>query len=251
MRTGPDRRCDDLRETLLALASLPDDSPALPDHLSTIVRLSASVVGPVDFASVTVPAGRGHRTQTASSDVAEAVDLAQYSEDAGPCLLALHSGETVGVPDVAGAVVWPGFRDVAWRYGILASLSIPLFAGSGVPVAALNLYSREVAAMRLLIQRVQACYEGGSTQALPRMDAGSEQLLVGLTGALLTRDLVQRALGVLMARDNVPVGLAYRRLVEEAGSEVSLIGAATPFSVSTRADAGVMMAKGPPVPRHG
>ncbi|TNH24961.1 GAF and ANTAR domain-containing protein [Micromonospora orduensis] len=227
MRSGPDQRSDGLTETLLALASLPDASPALPEHLSTIVRLSASVVGPVDFASVTVPAGRGHRTDASSSDVADAVDAAQYREEAGPCLLALHSGETVGVPDVAGAVVWPGFRDVAWRYGIRASLSIPLFAGSGAPVAGLNLYAREVVGMRLLIQRVQDCYEASPTSARPLMDAGSEQLLAGLAGALQTRDLVQRALGVLMDRDNVPVGTAYRRLVEEAGPGGSLTGTAT------------------------
>ncbi|MET8234285.1 GAF domain-containing protein [Micromonospora sp. NPDC005298] len=227
MRAGQERRSDELSEALLALAGLPDDSVALPDHLSTIVRLSASVVDPVDFASVTVPAGPGHRTQARSAEAAQAVDEAQYADQAGPCLLALHSGETVGVPDVVGAVVWPGFRDVAWRYGIRASLSIPLFAGSGVPVAGLNLYGREVAGMRLLIQRVQACYGGGSTPVPARMDAGSEQLLLGLAGALRTRDLVQRALGVLMDRDNVPVGAAYRRLVEETGSGGSLPGTAT------------------------
>ncbi|MFF5056994.1 GAF and ANTAR domain-containing protein [Micromonospora sp. NPDC000663] len=227
MRASPDRRSDDLSEALLALASLPDDSAALPGHLSTIVRLSASVVGPVDYASVTVSDGRGDRTPASSSSVAEAVDAAQYSDEAGPCLLALRSGETVGVPDVVGAVVWPGFRDVAWRYGIRASLSIPLFAGSGVPVAGLNLYAREAAGMRLLIRRVQACYETSSTSARPLMDAGSEQLLAGLAGALQARDLVQRALGVLIERDNVPAGTAYRRLVEEAGSGGSLTGAAT------------------------
>ncbi|RLP86415.1 GAF and ANTAR domain-containing protein [Micromonospora sp. CV4] len=213
----------ELREALLALAGLPDESPALPAQLSTIVRLSAEVVDPVDFASITVLAGERHHTHASSSEVAVAVDLAQYAEDAGPCLLALHSGETVGVPDVAGAVVWPGFRDVAWRNGVRASLSIPLFAGSGVPVAGLNLYSRDAAHMRLLIQRVQSCYHAGSTQVLPRMDAGSEQLLAGLAGALHSRDLVQRALGVLMERDDVPVGSAYRSLVEatEAGAPLT------------------------------
>ncbi|SIM85321.1 GAF and ANTAR domain-containing protein [Micromonospora cremea] len=213
----------ELREALLVLAGLPDDSPALPGQLSTIVRLSAEVVDPVDFASITVFAVEGHRTHASSNEVAEAVDLAQYAEDAGPCLLALHSGETVGVPDIGGVVVWPGFRDVAWRYGVRASLSVPLFAGSGVLVAALNLYARDAAGMRLLIQRVQSCYLAGPTQVLPRMDAGSEQFLAGLADALLSRDLVQRALGLLMDRDNIALGSAYRRLVEatEAGAPVT------------------------------
>ncbi len=35
---------------------------------------------------------------------------------------------------------WPGFRDTAYRLGLHTSLSIPLFAGRGEPIAALNLY---------------------------------------------------------------------------------------------------------------
>ncbi|SCF05708.1 ANTAR domain-containing protein [Micromonospora coriariae] len=220
----PDR---ELREALLVLAGLPDDSPALPGQLNTIVRLSAEVVDPVDFASMTVLAVEGHRTHASTDEVAEAVDLAQYAEDAGPCLLALHSGETVGVPDIGGAVVWPGFREVAWRYGVRASLSVPLFAGSGVPIAGLNLYARDAARMRLLIQRVQSCYHVGPTRVLPRMDAGSEQFLAGLAGALLSRDLVQRALGLLMERDTIGVGLAYRRLVEATDAGMPLTDTAT------------------------
>ncbi|SCF09906.1 GAF domain-containing protein [Micromonospora purpureochromogenes] len=223
----PDQPSHDLTETLLVLAGLPDDAPALPEQLRAIVRLAAEVVGPVDFASVTVLAADGNRTDAASDEAANALDLAQYADDAGPCLVALHTGETVGVPDIAGAVVWPGFRDVAWRYGVRASLSIPLFAGSGNPVGALNLYSRDAAGMRLLIQRVESCYHPGRTQVRPRLDVGSEQLLAGLAGALHTRDLIQRALGLLMDRDQVPAGSAYRQLVEATEPGQSLTGTAS------------------------
>lgn len=53
MRASPDQRSDDLSEALLALASLPDDSAALPVHLGTIVRLSASVSTRIDAGVVT------------------------------------------------------------------------------------------------------------------------------------------------------------------------------------------------------
>ncbi|MCM0677947.1 GAF and ANTAR domain-containing protein [Micromonospora phytophila] len=223
----PGQPSHELTDALLTLAGLPDDSAALPDQLTTIVRLTVDLADPVDFASVTRLAGDGHRTHAASDEVAVAVDLAQYAEDAGPCLVALHSGRTVGVPDVTGAVVWPGFRDVAWRCGVRASLSISLFAGSGEPVAALNLYARDATAMRLLIQRVQACYDVGSTPVLPRMDPGSEQLLAGLTGALRDRDIIQRALGVLMDRDHIAAGPAYRRLLDATAAGASLTGTAS------------------------
>ncbi|MGN9809518.1 GAF domain-containing protein [Micromonospora sp. BQ11] len=88
--------------------------------------------------------GHAHPATRAASDrIAETVDLAQYAQDDGPCLTTLRTGEPVAVPDVAGAVVWPRFRDAAWQNGVRASLSVPLFAGSGETIAALNLYARD------------------------------------------------------------------------------------------------------------
>ncbi len=211
----PEPSSGDLAEDLVALAGLPDDSPSVPQLLTRIVRLTAVLLDPVDHVSVTVDGHGDHLTQAASDRIAEAVDLAQYAQDDGPCLAALRAGEPVAVPDVAQAVVWPRFRDVAWRSGVRASLSVPLFAGSGETVAALNLYARDAVAMRALIRHVEACYRPpGDPGSLPPVDRGSQQLVAGLGGALRARDLIQRAIGVLMGRDLLsPVG-AYQQLVE-------------------------------------
>jgi hypothetical protein len=40
-------------------------------------------------------------------------------------------------------MAWPGFRDTARQLGLRASVSIPLIAGSGTPIAALNLYAHD------------------------------------------------------------------------------------------------------------
>jgi hypothetical protein len=68
-----------------------------------------------------------------SSALAVAVDEAQYAEQAGPCLEPLHTGVPAPVPDIAATMVWPGFRDQAVKIGLRASVSIPLYAGSGAP----------------------------------------------------------------------------------------------------------------------
>ena len=59
-------------------------------------------------------------------------------------------------------MAWPGFRDTAWRLGLRASLSIPLFAASGTPIAALNLYAHDAEPMAALTRRVW-----GSTTPAP------------------------------------------------------------------------------------
>jgi hypothetical protein len=64
-----------------------------------------------------------------------------------PRVKPLEADYPAAVPEIAATMTWPGFRDVAVKLGLPASLSVPLFAGSGRTVAALNLSSRHPGAM--------------------------------------------------------------------------------------------------------
>jgi hypothetical protein len=123
---------------LSALAGTPDDASWIPSQLATIAHSSADLIAPVAYASVTAYRDDAVTTVAISSEIALVVDQAQYADEAGPCLDALDSASPVAVPDVAATMRWPGFRDSAYRLGITASLSIPLFAGRGTAMAALN-----------------------------------------------------------------------------------------------------------------
>jgi hypothetical protein len=154
-------------------------------------------------------------TVAASSDLARAVDEAQYAEEAGPCLHSLESAAPVGVPDIAATMSWPGFHRAAHKLGLHASLSIPLFAGSGAPIAVLNLYGRDTAGMAPLIAGVRNLYTGQPPppgNRLSGMDSGAQRLLAGLAQTFTVRDMLQRGFGVLMARDHCSAAEAYRRL---------------------------------------
>jgi hypothetical protein len=70
-----------LAELLVTLAGTPDDVPAIDVHLKTLVQLAADRVGGVDYASVTTLRDDTYCTVAASSELADAVDQAQY---AGP-----------------------------------------------------------------------------------------------------------------------------------------------------------------------
>jgi hypothetical protein len=73
----------------------------------------------------------------------------------------------LAVPDVAATMRWPGFRDSAYRLGTRASLSIPLFAGRGTAMAAINLYGRGPAALAPLTAAVWARYDPYDPGASP------------------------------------------------------------------------------------
>jgi hypothetical protein len=98
-----------LRERLIILAGTPDDDRSIPGCLTSIAQLVADRIAPVSYASITGHRAGGYTTVAASSDLARAVDQAQYADSAGPCLDALDEGGPVGVSEISATMTWPDF----------------------------------------------------------------------------------------------------------------------------------------------
>lgn len=132
---------------------------------------------------------------------------------------------------------WPEFHSAANKLGLHASLSIPLFAGRGAPIAVLNLYGRDTVGIAPLIAGVRNLYTGQPPPPGNRpnsMDSGAQQLLAGLARAFTVRDTIQRAFGVLMARDHCSAAEAYRHLrLRAAETGTSLAETATALGGDT------------------
>ena len=218
-----------LSDTLITLAGTPDDHSAVEEHLITIAELSAQYVAPVSYASMTPRHEGAYTTVAASNDVATAVDQAQYADQTGPCLEALETARPLGVPNIAATMRWPGFRDTAYRLGLHTSLSIPLFAGRGKPVAALNLYGHDPSTMTALTTAVWATYDEAapSKPGLFDLDPGGSELVDGLNDAFAVRAIIQQAIGVLVATQRGTPDHAYAELrLRVADTETSLLDTA-------------------------
>ena len=109
---------------------------------------------------------------------------------------------------------WPGFRDTAYRLGLHTSLSIPLFAGRGDPIAALNLYGHDPQTMTTLTAAVWAAYDEAAPTGLdlPDLDASAAELVTGLTAAFAVRAIVQQAIGIIIATHHTTADRAYATL---------------------------------------
>jgi GAF domain-containing protein len=229
-----------LEDALVKLAGTPDDDSSLPAQLRSIIRFAADLLPPVAYASMTSRHEDAYVTVAISSAIALAVDEAQYADQAGPCLDALRMGAPTAVPAIDAVVQWPGFRDTALRLGLRASLSIPLFAGQGVPIAALNLYGHDTAAMAPLSLAVVAAYDSSAgTPADPEsseLDPESRQLVDGLTGAFAVRAQIQQALGVIMAEEHANADFAYAVLRARAAADGLSLTAAAGSIVTTAGD---------------
>jgi hypothetical protein len=216
----PDRPARGLTDGLITLAGTPDDDSGVPVLLRSITQLAADLLPPVSYVSVTVHDKDAYSTVAMSSEVALAVDEAQYAEQTGPCLDALRTSEPTAVPDIDTTVQWPYFRAAARRLGLHASLSIPLFAGRGTCIAALNLYGHDTTAMAPLSAAVLATFDssGDGGAAPDGLGPGARQLLDGLTGAFGVRSRIQQALGVIMAAEHADADFAYAVLRSRAAA---------------------------------
>jgi GAF domain len=214
-----------LQNALIDVAGTPDDSSRIGADLVLIARLVADQVSAVEYASVTSRHEGAYATVAASSDLAAAVDQAQYGEGVGPCLQALDSGRPTAVPDIAATMRWPGFRASAAKFGLHTSLSLPLFAGSGKTIAALNLYSRRDT-MEPLTAAVWAAYdpEAPGLANHDDLDPGGRELTAGIIGALALRSMIQQSIGVLMATTGRTADRAYldlRMRAAESGASLT------------------------------
>jgi hypothetical protein len=197
----------------------------VPALLRSITQLAADLLPAVSYASTTAHREDGYVTVAMSSEMALAVDEAQYADEAGPCLDALRTAEPTVVPRIDATVNWPGFRHAASRFGLCASLSIPVFGGRGTPIAALNLYGRDTLAMAPLHAAVTAAFESsgeeGADPGPGGLDPGALQLVDGLIGAFAVRARIQVALGVIMAVENTNADAAYAVLRSRAATAAS------------------------------
>lgn len=218
-----------LQSRLLGLAGIPDDSSEIETDLIVVAELAARLITVIDHASVTRRSSGTYATAAASSEIAVAIDLAQYDDSAGPCLEALETGHPAAVPDIAATMTWPRFRDTAAQLGVRASLSLPLFAGSGRTIASLNLYSSDPGPMPHLVSAVAAAYDPQAPDPWSgeALDPGGQELAAGLTGAVRLRSTIQRAVRVLAATEGTSAHQAYLTLCTRAAeSGTSLAGTA-------------------------
>jgi hypothetical protein len=191
--------------------------------------MAADRVGAVSYASVTALRDKKNVTVAVSDELVLAIDEAQYADDAGPCLEALKTGAPIAVPDIAATVQWPRFHEEAPRLGLHASVSVPLYAGQVEPIAVLNLYGHDPAAMAPLMAAVCAVHAHTGREPAgsddPRLsDEGSQELITGYAESLVVRATIQLALGIIMRDFHCVAEDAYLSLcirAAEAGTDLA------------------------------
>ncbi|MFH9012989.1 GAF and ANTAR domain-containing protein [Streptomyces sp. NPDC017943] len=162
--------------------------------------------------SVTVRRAGRLLTLAGSDGMPSGLDLRQYENGAGPCVDAADTGSEQYAPDLAAQTRWPAYTAYALSVGVRCVLAVPVTVegGSG---AAINFYGtgaddlgpgREAA-------RAFAARAGEAIDMALAIES-RRQSAADVRTALLSRSVIDQAIGILMAREGLDARTALERL---------------------------------------
>lgn len=208
---------DDLRlgELVGSLQTLLLNTNDLEGLLEGVAAVASKVVEPPASCGITTE-HEGRPATVASSDARAAeVDRAQYDTGTGPCLDALASGQVVEVTDQRHDARWPAYAERSVALGVRCSLSIPLIVDGDRTIGALNVYGYERSHEFGDDQRrrVELFATQASTAITLAMQRREQQAVAHqLESALLSRSVIDQAIGVLMAEEHCTAEHAFALL---------------------------------------
>jgi len=167
--------------------------------LQTVVDLATVTIEGCDYASVFVE----HPAAIASDPLVARLDELQQRIGQGPCIDTLRSGQSVYVEDLAADPHWPQFGPEAAESGIRCLLVLPLSATGTFGV--LNLAASFPAAYGATDRAKGVIFATLAELALTGAQTHEEEdrRADNLHQALVTRELIGRAEGILMERERI------------------------------------------------
>ncbi|MBN9735875.1 ANTAR domain-containing protein [Pseudonocardia sp. P1] len=224
-RVGGERGGAELARVLDSAArALLDREEGVEHTLDLIVGGAIDAIPYVDHAGVSLVERRGVvRAAAPSSEVVRELDELQNELGEGPCLDSIWQAERTLVEDMSQAVGrWPRWAAAAHGRGIGTLMSFQLFARDG-SAGALNLYAA-----------TPGVFDDGTadTGSLFASQAAlvlhGAQRIAHLNTALVTRDVIGQAKGILMERFQISSDRAFTLLVRSSqDTNMRLVDVAT------------------------
>jgi hypothetical protein len=177
--------------------------------LQSVVNLAVETIEGCDYAGIFVLDGNALRTSVHTDPIVIDLDDAQRRWGEGPCLDAIAQGGAVYADDLARNAQWPRFGAQATAAGICSALGLGL--GATGTRGALNLYARYPRAFGVIDRARGLILAALADLALfsAEAQADRERQADNLRSALLTRELIGQAKGILMERERVTADQAF------------------------------------------
>lgn len=210
----------DLADHVRRANAVPIRSEDVDAALRLVVAMALASVEGADGASVTLLRRGELRTVASSDETTTDLDGDQYALDSGPCVEASRYGQPVFAGSFdSNEQRWPDFVERARARGIAAMLSMPLVVDE-VSIGAINVNSRVAGGLSTssLAAAANVADEARIFLAAAGSDILDDRFRRRIQQALEERDLAAKALGVVMAREQIDEDAAFTVLRQLAAS---------------------------------
>ncbi|WP_164860648.1 GAF and ANTAR domain-containing protein [Rhodococcus sp. X156] len=183
--------------------------------LSSVVGAEHGTISTVVDRKVVLP-------KATTDELARRMDEMQTELGEGPCLTAIYEQETLHIADLADEDRWPAFVAAGRAAGIASMLCFQLYV-EGDNLGVLNLYSSQPSAFTEESIATGLIFATHAAVAI----AGARQERT-LTNALVNRDIIGQAKGVVMERFTLDAKAAFdliSRLSQEQNVKLHIIAA--------------------------
>jgi GAF domain-containing protein len=202
-------------------------SAELEPTLQAIVSTAVRMLSPARYAGLIIYS-RGELIPQASTDrVPLLLDHLQQKLGDGPCVNAAQRQRIVRIDDTRQDGRWPDFAADAASLGVRSMLCVPLWVDERC-LGALSLYADQAAAFNDLHGRVTTLLATFAALALAEAQRADQ-----LTAALINRDVIGQAKGILMERHRITADAAFGFLTRVSQAENTKLAALAARLVAT------------------
>lgn len=209
---------DDLAGGLRGLSALVTAGLSLDDLLTTVAGFAAQAIPGADGAGVTLIRPTGDTLGIAAWAVTEPfvrqIDIIQYETlQEGPCITCMQERVAVVSGSLGSDHRWPRFGGRVSRLGVASSLSLPLLIADQV-VGSINCYAHATDVFGEHAVQLGTQFAGPAAVSVynAQLIAEARETAGQLQRALVSRTVIDQAIGIIRARSGSTAEEAFDRL---------------------------------------
>ena len=198
-------------------------APSLDTILAEVTAAAVDLIPGVDTAGILLLEKNGKfRSLATTSDLPHQLDILQMTFDEGPCVQAALADTVVRTDDFRVETRWPQYSPAVVEIGVLSGLSFKLYTADRT-AGALNLFGFRERTWSADDETVGSVLAAHAAAAIIATQTQSQ-----LNAALLSRDRIGQAKGIIMERFSVDSVRAFnmlRQLSQEGNVKLTEIAA--------------------------